>query len=170
MEGWVFLSGNAWALLTLSLFFHCQTLSCLHTACGVWCTQVQPTGALLSRQALQWDHHAVMIGCITRTANHSKLPTFYEIHRWKERGVVLLVCLNLLEQPECCSELAHGEISPLNEDEEGEQSLCEAVATFPNVLPFNTGKSQEQRASGKTNTIMQNKPGSQSEHWHPLLS
>lgn len=45
-----------------------------------------------------------------------------------------------------------------------------AVATFPNVLSFNAAKSQEQRASGKTNTIMQNKPGSQSEHWPLLLS
>lgn len=37
-------------------------------------------------------------------------------------------------------------------------------------LSFNTAESQEQRPSGKTNTIMQNKPGSQSKHWHPLLS
>lgn len=45
-----------------------------------------------------------------------------------------------------------------------------AVVTLPNVLSFNTAKSQEQRPSGKTNTIMQNKPGSQSKHWQPLLS
>lgn len=69
---------------------------------GVWCTQVQHTGALLSRKALQSDHPAVMTGCTTRTANHSKLSTFYDIHRWKERGVALFICLHLLEQPERC--------------------------------------------------------------------
>lgn len=39
--------------LLFGLFFCCQALLCLHTARGVWCTQIQPTGALLSRQALQ---------------------------------------------------------------------------------------------------------------------
>lgn len=158
---------------------------------GVWCTQVQHAGALLSRQALQRDHHAMVTGCITRIANHAKLSTFCEIHGWKERGCG---SSHLPVPPGAAWAFFQGWLSvgcwqrgpgtaasgtglwwnrtPGWLPERGSGGWAEplwglVVVTFPNVLSFNTAESQEQRPSGKTNTIMQNKRGSQSKHRPP---